>query len=303
MSKDVTSRTSEHNIKYFHEFNNSDKEKIASSIESKNEEAFLSPIVEDYVYATTRAVDFGDFFGKQNKKALWEWAINKNADYFDYTELIEDIEPSSNKPRYATFNKAHMYLNHQSQNIENSIGLVFDSYPVLDKYDDQHITTLFAIDKKREPRIARMLETYPERVAVSMGCSIKYSICTSCGTEVRKEADICDCLRYGRGMRRSGKVASELLRGVDFYELSVVNVPACPTAFVIDSVSEILPGRLLKVASQDENYSIAYLMSNIYRMIKEASNQEEKIRLSNQLDKLISNLEKLELKNNTNSLI
>jgi hypothetical protein len=275
----------------FKELKKADQEKIEHAIATRTEDAFLSPIVDNFVYATTRALDFGDFFGKQNKKSLWEHAINKNADYFDFTELIEDKSPDIGLPRYATFNKAHMYTNHNSQHIENSIGLVFDSYPVMDKYEDQHITVLFGIDKKREPRIARLLETYPTRVPVSMGCSIKYSLCTSCNHKVTSEANFCDCLRYSRGQRKHGRKAAELLRGVDFYELSVVNTPACSTAFVIDAVSKIVPGRLLKVASMEKGQEISYVMSNIYRMIKEASTRQEKERLSLQMDQLILKLE------------
>jgi len=290
----VSNGIKKNKVQLFSEFDKTAKEKIAANISTRFEDAFLSPIVEDYVYATTRAVDFGDYFGKQNKKAAFEWAINKNADYFDYSELIEDYLPEDNKPRYASFNKAHMYMNHQSQHIENSIGLVFDSYPVMDDYEDQHITVLFAIDKKREPRIARQLETYPTRVPVSMGCSIKYSICTACGFEVRNANQLCDCLQYSRGQRRNGKKVAELLRGVNFYELSVVNTPACHTAFVIDAVSEIVPGRLLKVAATPEGQEISYIMNNVYRMIKEARTAEEQSRLLNNFDKLIVKLENLQ---------
>ena len=290
----VSNSIRKNKIQLFSEFDKTAKEKIAANISTRFEDAYLSPIVEDYVYATTRAVDFGDYYGKQNKKSSFEWAINKNADYFDYSELIEDNVPETNKPRYSSFNTAHMYMNHNSQHIENSIGLVFDSYPVMDDYEDQHVTVLFAIDKKREPRIARQLETYPTRVPVSMGCAIKYSVCTACGFEVRKADQLCDCLQYSRGQRRNGKKVAELLRGVNFYELSVVNTPACHTAFVIDAVSEIVPGRLLKVASTPEGQEIAYIMNNVYKMIKEARTSEEQHRLLNNFDKLIVKLENLQ---------
>ena len=52
----------------FHEFSKKDKDKIAEIVETKYAETFLSPIVEDFVYATTRALDFGDFFGRDNRK-------------------------------------------------------------------------------------------------------------------------------------------------------------------------------------------------------------------------------------------
>jgi len=157
-----------------------------------------------------------------------------------------------------------------------------------------HVTALFGIDKSKEPTIARLLQNYPERVPVSMGCSIKYSVCTVCGKEIKTNNEMCDHLRHARGGRRDGKRVAEFLKGVDFYELSVVNTPACPTAYVIDAVAEIIPGRLLKIASElEEGVAIAQVMSNVYRMIREAKGPEEKRRLSISLDRLMYKLENL----------
>lgn len=75
---------------------------------------------------------------------------------------------------------------------------------------------------------------------------------------------------------------------------SVVNTPACHTAFVIDAISEIVPGRLLKVASTPEGQEITYIMSNVYRMIKEAKGPEEQHRLLGNFDRLIAKLESLQ---------
>lgn len=277
----------------FKEFNKRDREKIAAQIESSSDETILSRMVDDFIYGTTRSLDFGDYYGTVDRQALWEHAVNRNADYFDVTE-IEDINPEKKVARYLSFRTASMYKDHQSQSLANAIGLIFDAYIIKDKYDDMHITTLFGIDKQKEPTIARLLQNYPERVPVSMGCSIKYSICTVCGKEVRASHDMCDHLRYSRGSRREGKKVAELLRGVDFYELSVVNTPACPTAYVIDAIAEILPGRLLKVASEaDGGMAIATTIATVHRMIKEAKTVDEQRRLSINLDRLYHKLEQL----------
>lgn len=278
-------------FKEFKEFDKQAREKIASQVEDSNSDLYLSKVVEGYVYGTTRALDFGDYFGKADRSAAWEHAVNRNADYFDITEM-EDVNPDKNIPRYLSFRTAAMYKDHQSQSLGNSIGLLFDAYLIKDKYDDMHVTTLFGIDKEKEPTIARLLTKYPERVPVSMGCSIKYSFCTVCGAEIHTSADMCDHLRYSRNGRREGKKVAEFLKGVDFYELSVVNTPACPTAFVIDAVSEILPGRLLKVASNlEEGAAIAQVMASVHRMIKTAKTVDEKRRLSIDLDRLYHKLE------------
>jgi len=279
--------------KQFKEFSKKDKDKIAEIIETKRGTHWLSPIVEDYIYGTTRALDFGDFYGKYGK-GIWESKVNKNADYFDRTEL-EEIHPEKGIPRYQTFRTAALYKDHQSQSFENSIGLLFDSMMMTKDYEDGHVVCLYGLDSKKAPSIARTLQKYPTRVPVSMGCSIKYSIATCCGKKIVKESDMCSHLTYQRGGRYNGRRVAELLKGVDFYELSVVSSPACNTAYVIDAVSDILPGRLLKVANTEEGQEVIYLMNTIYRMIKDASTISEKKRLSNQFDQLIYRLENLKV--------
>lgn len=275
----------------FKEFSSKDKEKIASLIDDKRDEMIISKAVEDYVYATTRALDAGDYYGKMNKSSLWEHAVNKNSDYFDLTEL-DEIHQDKGIARYLTFRKAGMYKNHESDRIENSIGLVFDSVFIKNPYEDMHVTTLFGIDKIKAPHISRDLVKYPTRVPVSMGCSITHSVCTCCGRELLREADICECLKFSRGRRKEGKKVAELLRGVDFFELSVVSSPAAPKAYVIDAVSEIIPGRLLKVAEENGMYETE-IIDTVYRMISKANTTQEKRRLAGQLDKVISRLEAL----------
>lgn len=277
----------------FTSFNSQTKEKIASAISTKSSQLLLSPIVEDYVYSTTRTLDTGDYYAKYGS-GVWEHAVNRNGDYFDITEL-EDIEPILNLPRYLTYRTAHVYQNHDSKSLENAIGVVFDAVLIKDKYDDMHVTTLFGVDKKKAPGVARMLELYTQKVPVSMGCSIKYSICTACGHKVDSPSNLCDCLRYRRGGRVNGKKAAELLKGVSFYDLSIVTVPACPTAYVVDAVSKIIPGHILKIASMtSEGQQALALIATIYNMIRTASTYQQKVELNTKFDYLIEKLHRLE---------
>lgn len=287
-----------HKIEEFRYIPKKQREIIASIIEDRGSELLLSKAVDDYVYGTTRSLDIGDYFGSMNKKALWEHAVNRNGDYFDITE-IEDIDPSNNLPRFLSFRKATMFMDHKSQSLDNAIGYVFDAVLFKDKYNDMHVTTLFGIDKKLAPKVARNLETHPTRVPVSMGCTIGHSTCTACGKDIYTEQDMCNCLKQSRNNRvisKSGtaiKVA-ELLRKIAFYELSVVGSPACPTAYVIDAISEIIPGRLLKVASSEKMELNPFMIVNtLHTRIKNASSIEEKQRLARQMDQIIYKLESL----------
>lgn len=275
------------------------KEKIAELIEIKHKEHWLAPTIHGFVYGTTRALDFGDYWGTMGKNIFkngqsdWEWAVNRNADLFNYDEIMDHDEKGN--PRYLTFRNAAMHVNHNSHDPQLAIGLIFDATPVMDKYGDTNIVILFGIDRMKSANIARTLETYPTRLYTSMGCSIKSSMCTVCGTQIKKDADFCDCLRHHRGNRIKGKRVAELLQKMAFYEQSIVTTPACPNAGVLDAVSEIIPGRILKVASElgeDENL-VLRIMANIHQSIKSAQSVQEKKRLANQLDALIHKLENM----------
>ena len=282
--------------KEFKEFNKTDKDRIASIVETKYKEHVLSPIVESYVYASSRAVDYGDRFGTIHPDALWEDKINKNLDYFDVT-VMDEIHPTRKIPRWATFRGCGMYLDHQSQHAENSVGFIFDAFDVRDKYDDMHVTLLFGIDKTKAPKVARSLETYPEKVGTSMGCSITGASCTVCGAPINaSKTDNCDHIKYMRGGRVGGVKVAEFLHGVEFFEDSIVSVPACSTAYVLDAVSKIIPGRLLKIAaSSDSNIVTAQIMTSLYASIKSAKTPQERSRLMDQMDTLLSKLRSMEV--------
>jgi len=279
------------------EFTKGTKDKIAEIIETKYKEHWLAPTMHGFVYGTTRALDFGDYWGTMGKNIFknglsdFEWAINRNADLFNYDEIMDHDEKGD--PRYLSFRKAAMHVNHNSHDPQLAIGLVFDATPIMDKYGDTNIVILFGIDKMKSANIARTLETYHDRLYTSMGCSIKSSMCTVCEKQILKDSDFCDCLRNHRGNRIKGRRVAELLQKMAFYEQSIVTTPACSNAKVLDAISEIIPGRILKVASElgeDENL-VLRIMANIHQSIKTAGSLQEKKRLANQLDALIQKLE------------
>jgi hypothetical protein len=277
----------------FTEFDKKKQAKIAEIVEMNSKEHYLSPIVEGYIYCTARALDFGDYHGTLNKKAMWEHAVNKNSDYFNYDELMEE-NPDHHCKNYLTFRKAGIFINHNSQDPEAAIGLAFDSTMITDPYEDMHMVLLLGVDKIKSPNIARTLQTYPTHLGTSMGCSIKSSVCTVCGTEIKKDTDFCDCLKHHRGGRVRGIKVAELLKGISFYEQSFVQTPAAPMSYIIDAVSDLIPGRLLKVAMENESEetnTTMRIMGSIYNAIKEAKTNQEKKVLSNQLDSLIAKLE------------
>ena len=268
-------------FKEFKEFGKTEKEKIAASLETRYAETLLSPIVENYVYGTTIALSFGDKHGQLDKKSLYEHAINKNADYFDYKELMEEYEPEAGKKlaRYESYKSALVYKNHESNDVNNSIGFVLDSVLVTEPYDDMRAVILFNVDKLRAPAIARMLQTYPTKVATSMGTKISHSECLVCGQKVYKEADLCDHLKNHKLEYINGVQCCEVLRNCVFAEISCVVSPADPVALLKNILADTSHnGKIRKVACSSE----VILIENIYKKVMNGK-ISEKIELLNGL--------------------
>ena len=273
--------------KEFKEFSSRDKEKIAAIVESKSNEFMISPVVDSFVYASNRAVDYGDYYGVDDSRAMWSHAVNRNADFFD-TTVMHEIIPGRKIARWESFRNCGVFTDHNSKSAENSIGVILDAFDVRTNYEDQHITLLLGIDKTKAPRIARSLETHPTAVASSMGCTIQLGTCTVCGESG------CTHLKYMRNGVVSGKKVAEFLHGIEFFEDSIVSTPACHTAYVVDALSGLVPGRTLKIASQSDDTMVTLqIMKSIYDSIKTASTIAEKNRLSENLDKLLAKLNAL----------
>jgi hypothetical protein len=286
-------------IKIVSEFTNKSRDKIAESLEDRSKEFFISPVLSEYIYCSTRSLDIGDYYGTVNKKALFEHAVNKNSDLFNYDQIMEKLpEEQGGFERYLTYRSAGVFLNHQSSDPEAAIGLVFDSTLILEPYEDMHAVILMGIDKKKAPNVARSLMTYPERVGTSMGCTIQSSVCTACGRRIFSEADFCNCLKFSRGGRKNGRKVAELLEKMSFYEQSIVTNPAAPKSMVIDAIhgAGLLPGALLKIASTElgtKPDALFNVTASIYNAIKNSTSLQEKKRLSHQLDVVIDKLTRM----------
>jgi hypothetical protein len=277
------------------ELKSSNRKLFADKLEQHAKKHILARHLDDYVFATARAVDVGDYFGvlNPNKKA-WEHCVNANGDYFDYTEMV-DTHPRKNIPRYKTFADRGFYRDHKSDKIENAIGFVFDS--VLNTLDSGEtiISCLIGVDKMKAPDVARTLTTYPEKQGVSMGCTITHSICTNCGHNT-EDMTKCECLtRYhNRRHPRTKVLVAEMVKGVDFFELSGVTNPAFAFSYVLDVVKDWIPGKILRVANSNPNnkdlLSLVHLFGYINKKLSTAS-FEDKLYLNAKLDSIINELE------------
>lgn len=112
--------------------------------------------------------------------------INGNADSWE-RELL--------KKTYPTFIGGENYLEHV-QVPELSKGKVIDAV-ARDLGDTIYIDILVATDKRHEELIRDILSK--KISALSMGCTVEFTICTKCGNVAYDETDLCPCIKYEKG--------------------------------------------------------------------------------------------------------
>ncbi len=170
---------------------------------------------------------------------------NGNGDYFPWDHLLKS---------FASFIGRSLFLNHNSGSPLNAIGKVLDAYPVIDdKTGEKYIECLAKIDAVAHPELARQIES-GILDAVSMGCSVESSQCSVCGHTIYSDQDQkCHHMSKGLGQeyhaeldfpeigikKGSSVKAFAVNRGLNFTELSVVNVPAWSNAKIVQVIAKL----------------------------------------------------------------
>jgi len=189
-------------------------------------------------------------------KAIQADEPNGNGDYFPWDHLLKS---------YTSFVGRNLFLNHNSSDPRNAIGKVLDAYPVVDDQSgEKYIECLAKIDAVAHPELARQIES-GILDSCSMGCSVESSQCSICahtiysdqdpkcrhmssglGKEFVVEADLPECnIKKGQRLK-----AFAVNRGLNFTELSVVNVPAWNNAKIVQIIAQ-LKDRVAKEPSAD----------------------------------------------------
>ena len=175
---------------------------------------------------STRVVDLDDpRFVYAVCRAVTADCPNKNGDMFTAAEL---------KRAYPSFVGCNLFLDHKTSSVRDAVGkIVAAEYIDNDKSSEHpYVATLIKIDAVNRPDIAGMVKTGTID-SVSMGANVQESECSICGNRASKKEDFCTHLQpenLGRQDFNTGKIACSINHGVEFTELSLVSVPADPTA-------------------------------------------------------------------------
>lgn len=176
---------------------------------------------ENFVYFRCRAITANE--------------TNGNGDYFP----ADHLEPAT-----ASFPGVGLYKDHDSDSIDKAIGKVIWAEYIVPKEGNPYIETVCAVDRQLAPDLARRVES-GIATSVSMGCSVREAECgvPGCGNIARNAQELCQHMMPGFGIKgrkgNDGEMAYEINRGIQFTELSLVTVPADPTARIFEVYAEL----------------------------------------------------------------
>lgn len=166
------------------------------------------------------------FYRARAVSAMEMHGPNQNGDAFSEEELVAN---------YKSFVRRGIYVNHNSENVDASVGIIVDAiwHPQL-----KYVECLFAVEKDSSAH--KEVESGKIK-SVSMGAMVQRCECSYCGRESYTEDTYCSHLKGMLGKEIQGKKVYAINKGVNFYELSLVHVPADADAHILQRVASKQP--------------------------------------------------------------
>jgi len=189
---------------------------------------FISGIKKcpDNLYVLVNALGAGEYYGS-----------NINGDYFEEAEL--NPSDQSKDAGFRTFLSSGIYRHHRNKDYEKSLGqVVCATYnPVMHRVElilrinrakakqEGHLDLVDKLDNGGHP-------------AVSMGCKVKYDVCSICGHKSRTRADYCAHTKTMMGkVFPDGRKVFVYNPKPRFFDLSFVVIGADRTSFAMAKVA------------------------------------------------------------------
>jgi hypothetical protein len=150
-------------------------------------------------------------------------------------------EPETLHHHYQTFERyGGIYKHHVNKDPTKSLGWItkalYNSYM-------HRVELLLKFVNKRDPEIAQRIADgdFP---AVSMGCHVRWDVCTICGHRAPTRAQYCEHTRQMlRRVLPDGRKVSVLNPSPKFFDISFVFRPADPTGWMLKKVASEAPLR------------------------------------------------------------
>lgn len=175
-------------------------------------------------------------------EAVYLWVIGVSAfEYYGCNNNGDAFTEEDLKRTHTDFvEKAHVFLHHVNKDPAKSIGK-----PVFSWYnDDMHRVELILKVRRDAPGAEMVLLKLElgQQIYVSMGCSVVADRCSICGNMAKTRAEYCDHLRYNmKKILDDGRQVFAFNPDPHFFDISIVNKPADPTAYALDKVASMYP--------------------------------------------------------------
>lgn len=153
---------------------------------------------------------------------------------------------------YGSFEQhGKVYRHHQNTDPAKACGDVLKAFwnPLMHR-----VELLVGVEDAKAPDLTARINDgdYP---AVSMGCRIKYDVCTICGHRAPTRKQYCDCLKFQmRQVTKSGLRAGALNPSPRFFDISWVIRPADQTGYMLKKVAYDLDTYTLRTAAESGEY-------------------------------------------------
>lgn len=162
---------------------------------------------------------------------------------------------------YQTFetNPAHAFKHHQNKDPAKASGVVKKAFwnPRM-----RRVELLTSVDNAKDPEWVERVEA-GEFPAVSMGCKIKYDVCSICGNRAPTRADYCDHVKPGYGDPGMGQLMSDGKKAYvhnpspNFFDISRVFRPADRTGYTLKKVADSIEIRTSAELGEEADLSDA----------------------------------------------
>jgi ribosomal protein L40E len=137
---------------------------------------------------------------------------------------------------YKTFEKGHAFQHHQNKDPAKASGAIKKAF----WNNKMHrVELLVAVDNKKDPEWVQRVND-GEFPAVSMGCKIKYDVCSRCGNRAPSRATYCDHAKYALNQVNDDGTKNYVHNpSPNFFDLSRVFRPADRTGYTLKKVAHV----------------------------------------------------------------
>lgn len=147
-------------------------------------------------------------------------------------------EPETLGHHYKTFEEhGGIYRHHQNKDKSKSLGTIDHAFL---NERMKRVELLLKINRKKDSELIDKLDA-DEYLAVSMGCHVKWDVCTICGHRAPTRAYYCEHAKYSLRQidPKTGKKVAVLNPSPKFFDISFVFRPADPTGYMLKKVAHV----------------------------------------------------------------